>query len=442
MHSAKIIEIMATLPLRIRYRDMSKNLFAAFILTFLINKCFPQMNRYPFPQNNSYYKGTIKPNHISQEKMDDQVLDFYIKWKKQYIHQASISNQAYVFFEEEGSKMQSVSEGQGYGMIIVTLMGGADPDAQKIFNQLFNYVIAHPSNPESTLMAWSQLADNKNKDTTSATDGDMDIAFALLLADKQWGSDGQFNYFDSAKKMIRDIMKKEINQDTYSILLSDAVESDSKDYYDMRSSDFMPLHCRSFGDATGDVQWKKVIDKNYALFSRLQKTYSRDAGLVPDFITGINRNAKPAKPRYLESKYDGCYNYNACRVPLRIATDYLLTGDNRSYKMIRRINEWIRKTSSGNPENISAGYTLAGDDIKSRNFEALSFICPFAVAAMIDSSNQQWLNDIWDYMTGFRLEDFDYYDNSIKMLSMLIISGNYWTTELNKDAYTKLHNQP
>jgi hypothetical protein len=61
---------------------------------------------------------------------------------------------------------------------------------------------------------------------------------------------------------------------------------------------------------------------------------------------------------------------------------------------------------------------------------------------MIDSSNQQWLNDIWDYMTGFKLEDFDYYDNSIKMLSMLIISGNYWTPELNKASYTKLHNQP
>ena len=385
------------------------------------------MIRYPFPQHNAYHKGTIKPNHLSQEKLDNQVLDFYIKWKKQYIHQISEANQAYVFFEEEGSILQSVSEGQGYGMIIVTLMAGADPDAQKIFNQLFNYVIAHPSNPASTLMAWSQLADDKNKDTTSATDGDMDIAFALLLADKQWGSQGEFNYSDSARKMIRDIMKKEINQDTYSILLSDAVESDSKDYFDMRSSDFMPLHCKSFEYATGDQKWKKVIDKNYALFSHLQNTFSQDAGLVPDFIIGINSNAKPANPRYLESKYDGCYNYNACRVPLRIATDYLLTGDNRSYEMIRRINQWIRETSTGNPDNISAGYTLAGNDIKSRNFEAPSFIGPFAVAAMIDSSNQQWLNNIWDYMTGFKFEDFDYYDNSIKMLSMLIITGNYWT---------------
>ncbi len=226
--------------------------------------------------------------------------------------------------------------------------------------------------------------------------------------------------------MIHDIMKQEINQESFNILLSDAVKPDSKDYYDMRSSDFMPLQCKSFGEASGDIKWKKVIDANYALFAHLQNTYSGDAGLVPDFIIGINRNAKPAKPRYLESKYDGCYNYNACRVPLRIATDYLFTGDHRSYEIVGKINHWIRETCSGNPDNISAGYTLAGNDLRNRNFEALSFIGPFAVAAMTDARNQQWLNDIWDYMTGFKLKDFDYYDNTLKMLCMLILSGNYF----------------
>jgi len=45
---------------------------------------------------------------------------------------------------------------------------------------------------------------------------------------------------------------------------------------------------------------------------------------------------------------------------------------------------------------------------------------------MIDSKNQQWLNDIWDYLIAFKLKDFDYYDNTIKLLDMIIISGNYW----------------
>ena len=52
---------------------------------------------------------------------------------------------------------------------------------------------------------------------------------------------------------------------------------------------------------------------------------------------------------------------------------------------------------------------------------------PFSVAAMISRDNQPWLNKLWDYMVNFRLKDFDYYDNSIKMINMIILSGNYWT---------------
>jgi endoglucanase len=151
--------------------------------------------------------------------------------------------------------------------------------------------------------------------------------------------------------------------------------------------------------------------------------------LVPDFVVGINKTAKPAPPNFLESPYDGYYNYNACRVPWRIATDYLLTGDRRSKEITDKINSWIQETTNGNPYNLSAGYTLAGDDVKGRYFEALSFIAPFAVSAMVDKKNQLWLNKIWDYLVEFKLKDFDYYDNTIKLMDMIIISGNYWAVK-------------
>jgi endo-1,4-beta-D-glucanase Y len=395
-------------------------------LILLANISFSQMVHRPFPQHVAYYKGTIRPNHISRKKMDGQVLRFYEQWKNRYIHASPGMDQAYVFFEEAGAKMQSVSEGQGYGMLITALMAGADPDAKGTFDSLYRYVLAHPSRPDSPLMAWSQLANNRNKDQTSATDGDLDIAYALLLANDQWGSAGQYNYLEAARSTIRSIMQFEINRKTYSMLLSDAVEHDSEDYFDTRSSDFMPLHCKAFLEAGGDPDWKKVVDNNYRLFFLMQDNFSPDAGLLPDFITHINDHPRPARPKYLESRYDGYYNYNACRVPWRIATDYLLTGDRRSIEMVSRINKWIRLTTSDNPDNISAGYSLAGDDIRSRNYEALSFIGPFAVAAMVDPANQRWLNAIWDYLVQFKLKDFDYYDNSIKMICLLILSGNYW----------------
>jgi glycosyl hydrolase family 8 len=204
----------------------------------------------------------------------------------------------------------------------------------------------------------------------------------------------------------------------------------SKDFYDMRSSDFMPDHIRAFRQATGDSTWDSVLDNNYRIFHYLQDTYSPDAGLVPDFIKHIHLDssltATPAQANYLESKYDGAYNFNACRVPWRIAADYLVSGDPRAAEFLARINPWIKETTKSNPDNISAGYSLAGDDLSHRNYEALCFICPFAVAAMASPDNQDWLNRLWDYVTNFKMKDFDYYDNSIKMIDLIILSGNYW----------------
>jgi len=312
-------------------------------------------------------------------------------------------------------------------MIIVALMAGADPNAKDTYDNLFRYYKAHPSRRGRNLMSWAQYTNGRHEGQTSATDGDIDIAYSLLLADKQWGSKGSINYLEAAKTMINSIMQYEINHKTWSVLLCDGIEAESRDYFDMRSSDFMPAHFKAFYNATGDGRWNKVVSADYKLFSSLQQNYSPDAGLIPDFIVSINKTPKPAPPNFLESPYDGSYNYNACRVPWRIAADYLLTGDNRPKAIVNKINRWIRETTGNNTYNLSAGYTLAGNDIKGRYFEALSFVGPFAVSAMVDKKNQAWLNKVWDYLVAFKIKDYDYYDNSIKLFDMIILSGNYWS---------------
>jgi endo-1,4-beta-D-glucanase Y len=379
----------------------------------------------PFPQHVKYFHGTIKPNHISQSQLDNAVCSFYTRWKKRFIKNVKGKAESYVWFENV-DKIKCVSEGQGYGMVIVSLMAGYDASAKATYDNLYRYYKSHPSTRGKCLMDWAQFTNGKYSDTTSAADGDMDIAYSLLLADKQWGSIGSINYRAEAKAMIDEIMQYEINHKTWSVLLSDGVERESDDFFDTRSSDFMPAHFKAFERVTNDQRWNSVINSNYQLFSMLQRNYSPNAGLVPDFIVNINKKAKPAPPHFLESRYDGYYNYNACRVPWRIATDYLLTGDERSKAIADKINHWIRETTNNDTYNISAGYTLSGDDIKGRDFEALSFISPFAVSAMVDKKNQIWLNKVWDYMVAFKMEDFDYYDNTIKLLDMIVISGNYW----------------
>jgi endo-1,4-beta-D-glucanase Y len=402
--------------------------FSLFIL--FGNALFAQQIFRPFPQHVIYADGVIIPNHITRRQMDDSVQNFYTSWKERYVNDDAGAGAYYIWTENAVQKNICVSEGQGYGMIIVALMAGYDALAQKTYDGLFRYYKLHPSKEKSVLMAWAQNRSFKNIDETSAADGDMDIAYSLLLASAQWGNKGNINYFDEAQTLIAAISKEEINHLTWSVLLSNSIEPDSKDYFDTRSSDFMPAHFKIFEDVTKDSTWYKVIGSNYTLFNFLQKKYSPEAGIFPDFIQHINRLPVPAKPMYLESKYDGCYNYNACRSPWRIATDYIITGDIRSKQIIDKINTWIRETTQGNPDNISAGYTLQGDDLKSRNFEAMSFISSFAVAAMVDKKNQDWLNKLWNYITSFDIDQYDYYDNSIKMLELIILSGNYWAPKI------------
>jgi endo-1,4-beta-D-glucanase Y len=399
----------------------------------------------PFPQHNAYVGKSILPSHLSREAMDDSVRSFYLQWKNHYILDGCSPGEKYVWFEGTKGNNICVSEGQGYGMMIVALMAGFDSTAQDTYDCLYRYYRSHPSTSSPDLMAWMQTRYCRSIDGGTATDGDMDIAYSLLLADAQWGRHSNIPYRQKAMDMLAAIKREEINPFTYIVMEANGESPRSRDFYDMRSSDFMPDHIRAFRLATGDSTWDSVLTNNYRVFHYLQDTYSPDAGLVPDFIKHIHLDqlsATPAQPNYLESKYDGNYNFNACRVPWRIAADYLVSGDPRAAEFLSRINPWIKETTSGNPDNISAGYNLSGDDLAHRNYEALCFICPFAVAAMTSPDNQEWLNKLWDYITHFKMKDFDYYDNSIKMIDLIILTGNYWapsSPDADGDARRSTH---
>lgn len=391
----------------------------------LLSRVCAQAPSKPFPQHTPYFAGVIHPHYISLQSPDRAVAGFYDEWKLRYIKNVPGKPQSFVWFEGKGGK-QCVSEGQGYGMVITALMAGHDTRAKITYDNLWRYVRAHPSGRSKYLMAWAQNNNGRDLDKTTASDGDLDIAYSLLLASKQWGNNGAVNYMKEARATINEIMRCEINPKTWTILLGEGLDDESDDRFATRTSDFMPAHLKAFEQATGDIRWKKVIDAEYRLFAFMQRTYSPDAGLLPDFIVHINKTPKPAQANFLESRYDGQYNYNACRDPWRIGTDYILNGDVRAKKIVSKINTWIRETTNNNTYNLSAGYTLEGNDINQRYFEALSFIAPFGVSAMVDTKNQAWLNKVWIYLTGFKMKDYDYYDNSIKLLDMIIMSGNYW----------------
>ena len=380
----------------------------------------------PFPQHVTYAPGTIRPNQRTQAQLDDDVCSFYDHWKGNYVVAVPGTPTRYrVSFGSEDPN-RTVSEGQGYGMTIVALMAGYDPDARAIFDGLWYFVRDHPSNIDNRLMAWEVPEDAGGED--SAFDGDAEIAYGLLLADAQWDSQGTINYQAEAQQVITAIKESTIGPDSHLPMLGDWVDPNGTTYnqYTPRSSDFVLAHFRTYGRATGDTIWTDVIAATQSTISSLQANHRPNTGLLPDFIEPVsssNHTPRPAAANFLEGPDDGHYYYNAGRDPWRIGTDALLNNDPTSMVQTQRIAEWIASAMGGNPANIRAGYYLDGTPLPGSSYFTTFFVAPFGVALMTRPSQQQCLNDIYDAV--YNTHE-DYYQDSVTLLSLLVMTGDYW----------------
>jgi endo-1,4-beta-D-glucanase Y len=378
----------------------------------------------------TYAAGTIRPDHVSQSALDQAVRDFYDEWKGEFLSQTCGTGRYVVLSHTDGANL-TVSEAHGYGMLLAALMAGHDPDARTIFDGMYAYFRDHPSIFTPNLMAWYQnksCGDANGGDT--ASDGDLDIAYALLLADKQWGSCGAVDYLAAAQSVIADIKAAELDTSSQYVLLGDWVTPSDTQYYPAtRSSDFMPDHYRAYLAATSDTDWTDVVDRGYDIFDAIQTTYSASTGLLPDFVVDPLGTPDPAPPGFLEGPNDGKYSYNACRNPWRLATDFVVSGDARASSALAPINAWIRTTTGNDPSQIGAGYALDGTPTPGTDYLSQAFVAPFGVGAMVDAANQAWLNDVWGLMISTPLSAEGYYENTLKLLAMIVMSGNWWAPQ-------------
>ncbi|HEY2388377.1 MAG TPA: glycosyl hydrolase family 8 [Candidatus Binatia bacterium] len=378
----------------------------------------------------AYAAGSILPDHVSAAVRDQATADFYDAWKARFLKQGCGTGRYYVLTQTQSGNL-TVSEGHGYGMLLTVLMAGHDPDAQTEFDGLFLYFRDHPTATHDHLMSWYQktsCADAQGND--SATDGDLDIAFALLLADKQWGSCGAVNYLAEAQQVIADVKDGETDASNRYVLLGDWVSPDDATYYpSTRSSDFMVDHFRSYAGATGDSAWTGVLNRTYAIVDSLQTSASPSTGLLPDFVQDPLTTPVPAAPHFLESANDGAYDYNACRDPWRLATDYLVSGDARARTAVQRIESWVRGATGGDPSTIKSGYQLSGTMSPGADYLSMAFVAPLGVGAMVDAANQGWLDAVWDLVVATPITTDGYYENTLKMLALVVMSGNWWAPE-------------
>lgn len=398
-------------------------------------------------------------NPVCAVQTDNQILDktlsFYDYWKETYISQDTYvpgEPQYYVRYSDEkysGNNQSvevTVSEAHGYGMLITACLADYDDNTKELFDGMYRYYKAHLSDIGPNLMSWQQC-DNGTAlidgaydgsmyagESDSAADGDLDIAYALLIADYVWGSNGDINYKQTAINIINDIMKYEVNKTDWIIQLGDWCwwSEPGETYYSAtRSSDFIMQYMPVFAEVTGDQRWINVYDSTYDIINNIIAEY--DTGLLPDFIVKDSAGNFVASDEYfLEDVTDGMYAYNSCRTPWRISMDYLVNGNQNAKNFSDKLNKWITTKTNNAPENILAGYELDGTDYA--DYDDLCFTAPFLISAMTDADFSEWENSLWTYISSYG--DDVYYGDTIKMLCMITYS-DLWKVPTESPVYEK-----
>ncbi len=383
-------------------------------------------HNFPFPQNRENSR-CIYPNLYRNE----DVQAMYAQWKNDTVTSDGANGFRRVKRPNEpGLEPNStVSEGIGYGMILSVYM-----DDQSLFDDLWKYEQAHLDS-QTYLMNWYIKADGSDVGSNPsgagpASDADEDMAFAQVMADKQWGGKGSSTrtYIDWAQETIGKIWNKEVNSGKY-LLPWPATSLPA-----INLSYFAPAYYKIFAKVdTADANgWKTLTDTMYDVLAMSLSSSSGNAsnGLVPAWCDtngapnggafGATGGASPTN-----------YQYDSCRTPFRIGLDYCWTGDTRAQAYVAKTSSFFNDTVGG-ATKIVDGYDLNGTPHAqyqtgaNAQIQSSAFVGPAGVGAMSSSTYQTFVNDAYGVLvTGKALVGGTYYDDSWMVLSLLMMTANF-----------------
>jgi len=348
------------------------------------------MGGHPFPQNKK--PGSCMLTTVANASGDVQAA--YNAWKSTYVTSSGAGGGLRV--RRNNNSDDTVSEGIGYGMIAAVYMGD-----RATFDGLWTYGQSHFD--AHGLMNWQISSGGGILQMGSASDGDLDMAWALIMASEQWS---QTAYLDAAKKLIFAIR-------TYS-LGSDGLLRPGDNWGAttmVNISYFAPAYFRVFATATDDTYWSTtVLKRNYDALDAISGT----DGLVPDWTT----NTYSLNQGLLMGKFDsGTYSYDACRTPWRIALDYCFNDEPRAKAYLMKVGAFFNGVGAN---NIADGYTLSGTS-KGSGDKNMAFIGTAGAAAM--EGFPTLLDGAFNY--GVSNTANDYFKDTLRVLTMQMMSGNF-----------------
>ncbi len=366
-----------------------KLILAGLVVALLTGAVQSQTTKFPYPKKIKYPYGFM-PKTLTSEHFDS----WYKSYKSsQLLQQCNGGIRTDAYSEENGvTKVESM----GWAMIIAAYMGD-----KTTFDGLYKFYKSKVQG--HGMMAWKVTCGGIN-DGGSASDGDLDVAFAMVVASWQWGD----SYKDEAVNVINTVKKLIVNCGGTSVIAGGMAGMGV--YGGCNETDISyhtPAFFRCFAEVTKDNAWSKLADDTYTL---LNNGANPTTGLIPDWQSLNGGQASGGR--------NHSYGFDACRAPWRIALDYLWNGNEKAKAWCTKISSWAYGVG---PANIKDGYSLDGR--ATGRYHNMSYVGGFAVAAMCNS--QEVADAFGTEVARMRFDNY-WYHGFLGNCYMMTMIGNMW----------------
>jgi endo-1,4-beta-D-glucanase Y len=368
-------------------------------------------SQYPFPQNRQSSACTYPSNYSNAD-----VQAAYAKWKKDLVTadeadgHLRVQRTASDGVDSCRPLGSTVSEGIAYGMLASVYMND-----EPLFDGLWLF---EQGNLDSNgLMNWAPEGSGPDCGG-AATDADEDMAFALVMADRQWGGQGSIGepYKQAAITMIGQIWNTEVFQSKW----LRAGDGDWATNTNLNVSYLAPAYYKVFRniDPNTSHDWNALVDGSYSTIAdALTGNQNQSNGLVPAWCDDSSQTTcRPGSP--------GNYQYDSCRTPFRIGLDWCWSSEPRAQAYVQKTSTFFAGVGAS---HIADGYALDGTPMPANVGQlAAAFVGPAAVGAMSAPAYQGFLDDAYaEVATGNLEAGGAYYEESWTLLSLLMLTGNF-----------------
>lgn len=350
---------------------------------------------FPYPQAHTYGNNTIiatnwncagqSASAMLKAKFNDFLKGFY--------EESSDGTMARIKFDNPN---YTVSEGIGYGMIMMVYFSDNTTSYQSHFDKLWNYYQNFKNG--NGFMHWKINGFNSVDQYNGATDADEDVAFALVMAYYQFGD---IKYKNAATSLIAAMRQHEFE--------SSGMHKPGDAWNSVKNPSYVsPAAYEVFKSVDNSSFWSSAISSNYSLL--LGNAHSSTG--IPTGWSSSNGSPQGGNAGYV------AYDYDASRAPWRWSWSYAWYGHTQANTLVSRLASWVNSKSTGDLKiNMNQDGTCTRSDCETNGTSVGSL----SSTLIYNSTYQQKLNDNFTVLMS---KNPGYYHSSLRLLTGLLMTGN------------------